>query len=110
MKTSITAILVAALTTGAALAPKPAHAICSQIIYAERAFSTGAGATLYGRTTSTTSVIWLGSTANPTLASLIFSAVAQRNRVQVTGNAAVCPAATPGLHSVGTITSLVLSP
>jgi hypothetical protein len=92
-----------------ALLSTPAHAVCTQIIYAERAFSTGAGATIYGRTTSTATIIWLGGTASPTLADLIFAAVAQRNRVQITGNAATCSTAGT-LRSVGTITSIIQQP
>lgn len=109
MKTLIATTLGAALTATMALLSTPAHATCTQIIYAERAFSTGTGATVYGRTTSTSTVIWLGGTANATLADLIFAAVAQRNRIQITGNATVCPT-TGTFLSVGTISSIVQQP
>ncbi|HEY1301145.1 MAG TPA: hypothetical protein VGF07_11660 [Stellaceae bacterium] len=109
MKTPLAATLAAAATAAMALLSTPVHASCTQIIYAERAFSTGASTTIYGRTTSTSTIIWLGTTGNPTLANLIFAAVAQRNRVQISGNATTCGTAGT-LRTVGTVTSIIQQP
>jgi hypothetical protein len=111
MKAPIAAILGAALTAGMALAPNPAHAVCVQTLYAERAATNAVSTTLYGRVTSTSLVIWFGTTANDVMENLIASAVAQRNRVTVVGSAATCPAApATGFRNMGTITSIILSP
>ncbi|MGH7065254.1 MAG: hypothetical protein ACREET_14355 [Stellaceae bacterium] len=109
MKTPIAAMLGAAATVGMALLSIPAHATCVQFIYAERAISSGTGATVYGRTTSTSTTIWLGSTGNATLANLIFSAVAERNRIEIIGTATTCPTAGT-FRSVGTISTIVQQP
>jgi hypothetical protein len=105
------AVAAAAFTAAMVLVPMSAEATCTQVIYAERAISTANTTQLAGRTTSTSLIIWFGSTADDTLASLIHSAVAQRNRVQITGDAAACPVApATGNRSVGTIISLVQQP
>jgi hypothetical protein len=78
------AVAAAAFTAAMVLVPMSAEATCTQVIYAERAISTANTTQLAGRTTSTSLIIWFGSTADDTLASLIHSAVAQRNRVQIT--------------------------
>jgi hypothetical protein len=109
MKTP-SSLVVAALTAGVvATLPMSARATCTQIIYAERAISTGAIAQLLGRNTSIDAFQWFGNTTNAQFADLIFSAVAVRNRVMVTGDATVCPT-TGTQRFVGNIQRLVLSP
>lgn len=111
MRKMISGVLGAISIGVMALLPTVANASCTQTIYAERAYTSGATTYLYGRTSSTAFVIWYGTTTNATLANAIFAAVAQRNRVLFNGNVATCP--TPGTGSfgyVGTINYLYQQP
>jgi hypothetical protein len=108
MRTPIS-LVMAALTAGVVALPMSAKATCTQIIYAERALSTGAITQLLGRNTSIDTFQWFGNTTNAQFASLIFSAVAVRNRVMVTGDAAACPTAGT-TRFIGNIQRMVLSP
>jgi len=105
------AVAAAAFTAAMMLVPMLAEATCTQIIYAERAVSTETSTQLQGRTASNSLILWFGTTNNDMLSSLIHSAVAQRNRVQVTGDASSCPVApATGNRSVGTIISMIQQP
>lgn len=87
----IVLMLTASLIATVALLPAPAQAVCTQVIYAERLFTDGATTQILGRTSSTSLILWFANTVDPEYARAIAAAVAQRNRVQLTGNAAFCP-------------------
>jgi hypothetical protein len=108
MRTPIS-LVMAALTAGMVALPISADAACTQVIYAERALSSGVTAQLLGRNTSTDPFQWFGNTTNAQFADLIFSAVAVRNRVMVTGDAAACPT-TGTTRFIGNIQRIVQSP
>lgn len=111
MKTSVAAVLGAALMAGMALVPTSARAVCTQTIYAERSVSTGTTTQLLGRNFSTSTNGWFGTTANVALGDAIAAAVAQRSRVTVTGDAASCPPLpAAGFANIGAITLLIISP
>ena len=97
----------AALTTIVSMSA--ADATCSLEIYANRAYSNGNVTYFYGATSSTSTFSYYAGTQNATLASAVFAATAQRNKVFVTGNIASCPT-TGSLRYIGTITSVYISP
>ena len=109
MRTRIAVGLVAAFAAGMPLVPMSAKAFCTQTIYAERAASDGNITSILGRNTATNNFFWDAFTTNDQLAELIFSAVAQHNRVEVTGDAASCPAIGPS-RAMGVITLMVQQP
>jgi hypothetical protein len=109
MRTRIAVGLVAAFAAGMPLVPMSAKAACTQIIYAERATLNSVGTTIVGRNTSTDAFSWSAFTTNAQFANLIFSAVAQRNRLFVAGGAASCPA-DGTLRGMGTITQIIQQP
>jgi len=93
MRTRIAVGLVATFAAGMAFVPLSAKATCVQTIYAERASSTASGnvVSVTGRNDSTSDFVWTATTNFAPVASLIFSAVAQRNLVTITGSASSCP-------------------
>jgi hypothetical protein len=116
MRTRMAVGLAAAFTAGMALVPMSAKATCTQTIYAERAASDGTTTQLLGRNENQVGYpvgefefFWHANTTNAQLANLIFSAVSQRNLVEVTGSAASCPA-TGTSRAMGNITLIVQQP
>lgn len=86
-----------------------ANATCSLEIYADRAYSDGSLAYVYGSTTSLGSFYVYGDTGNSMLASLFFAATAQRTKIYVTGSAASCPTSGTSRY-IGLISSAAISP
>ena len=110
--TKITSALAGAISLATmALGPVAANASCSQTLYAERAYTSGATTYVYGRTASTAFVIWYGNTADPTLSAAIFASVGARNRILINGNVATCPTPATGSYGyVGTLNYLYQQP
>jgi hypothetical protein len=100
---------VAAFTAAIALVPMSAKAVCTQVIYADRSFSDGANAQIVGRVNTTDNFAYFAATTNNQIAALIFSAVAQRNRVYVVGSAASCPT-TGDLRDIGNVLQIFQQP
>jgi hypothetical protein len=111
MRTRIAVGLAAAFTAGMAVVPMSAKALCTQTFYAELAYLNVDTVVLTGRTSSTSLVIWSAETqsTDPKLANLIFSAVAQRNRLSVVGNMDSCPTTGTDRY-MGTINTIVQQP
>lgn len=114
MQTRTAIGLVAAFTAGMALVPMSAKAICQQEIYADRGFSDGTGTQILGRISSAVDVNsfsygYFATTTNPLLSNLIFSAVANHNRLFVVGNAQSCPT-TGVFRDMGTIIQITQQP
>jgi len=102
-------VFAASLMAAVILGPTPAQATCTQTLYCERAFTDGAFHQLVGRTTSTATIIWFCSTGDPEIADVFFNCTADRNRVQVTGNASSC-ATTGTFRSLGTCLNIFQQP
>jgi len=109
MKKLMSLVLGTVVGAGMTLASMPAEASCVQFIYAEEAFTFNSSATIRGRTTSSSTIFWQGSTTDPEMMNAIAAAVAQRNRVEIIGNATSC-ATTGTFRSVGTLTEMIISP
>jgi hypothetical protein len=113
MRTRIAVGLAAAFAAGMALVPMPAKAACTVTFYADRADVERVGGvtdvSIIGRINFFDNFYYRASTTNPLFAGMIFSAVAQRNVVMVTGNVA-CPAGGEGEQNLGTITLLIQQP
>jgi hypothetical protein len=114
MQTRTAIGLVAAFTAGMVLVPMSAKAICQQEIFAERGFSDGTNTQVVGRLSSGAAAdaftfIYLASTVNPTLADLIFAAVAHHNRLVIVANAQSCPT-TGAVRDMGAIIQIYQEP
>jgi hypothetical protein len=103
------AMLIGPLTGLTTVFASPVEATCIQTIYAERAETNGSTTQVMGRTLSNSSILWFANTTDQEFARMITAAVAQRNRLMVTGNAIACPT-TGTLRLQGNITSLVQQP
>jgi hypothetical protein len=102
-------LLLGPLTGLPTVAPPPVEAACIQTIYAERAETNGSVTQVQGRNHSTRPILRVASTTDQEFARMIAVAVAQRNRLTVTGSATACPT-TGTLRLQGNVTTLVLQP
>jgi hypothetical protein len=91
MKIKATIALAAVFTSGMALLPISAKAICQQQIYADYSFTDGPNTLIFGRPNITTPFAYTATTTNPVISSSIFAAVAHRSPVFIVGDAASCP-------------------
>jgi hypothetical protein len=106
---SVATGLVGLLTGFTAVLPSPTEAACTRTIYADRADSDGTDTRVMGRVSSASPFLWFASTNNPQFISIIAAAVAQRNRLTVTGDAANCPGF-GNTRDQGEITNLIQQP
>jgi hypothetical protein len=86
--------LVVTFAAGMALVPMSAKALCQQEIYAERGWSDGTNVQVLGRTSSAADAdvfSYAAYTNNALFAYLIFTAVANHNRLVIVGDAQTCP-------------------
>ena len=109
MKAVTVLILVIGLLVVGIVVPKQADAACAVTIYAERANFSGTALYVYGRVSSTSTQVLYAVNTNTLWHNLILSAVSQRNRLYIVGSG-TCPASTPGVFAIGTITSMILNP
>jgi hypothetical protein len=106
---SVATGLIGLLTGFTAVLPSPTEGACTRTIYAEQADSDGTDTRVLGRISSTNSVLWFATTNNPQFVSIIAAAVAQRNRLTVTGDATNC-AGIGNVRDQGEITKLTQQP
>jgi hypothetical protein len=114
MQTRTAIGLVAAFTAGMTLVPMSAKAVCQQEIQADRSFSDGTNSQILGRLSSVVdgnafTFAYFASTTNAVLASQIFAASANHNRVFIVASATACPT-TGALRDMGNILQLYVNP
>ena len=90
-----------------------ADAVCSQSGEIVRVQTTpGGGVTVvFIRNSALTNFVWNATTTDLKIAEMAAAAAASRNRVQITGSAAQCPAPAVGANvPMGVITTFILQP
>jgi hypothetical protein len=106
---SVATGLIGLLTGFTAVLPSPTEAACTRTIYAERAETDGTNTQVLGRVSSVNATLWFATTDDPEFARIIAAAVAQRNRLEVTGDAANCQGI-GNVRDLGKITRLTQQP
>ena len=101
-----TAIALVAFTTGMALVPMSAKAVCQQEIYADRGTFDGSTTQVLGRVSSAVDInafsyAYFATSTNATFSNLIFAAVANHNRLFIVGDAQTCPTTGVSCHRKG---------